>query len=487
MNNKRATKRALLTSVMALVMCVVMLVGTTFAWFTDTASTGVNKIQAGNLDIEVEYRTSLNEDWKALDDATDLFGAAGTLFEPGHTRVVELRITNAGNLALKYKIGMNVVSETAGTNKDGNPYKLSDYLKVATTPIQSAPTGDSLTDQVAAATEQLIFVKGNALAWEHRDFANFELEKGGNGNVHSLQPGEMQFLGIKVYMPESVGNEANAISTEKAASIEFGLNILATQYTTESDSFGTQYDKDAEYPTTADNAADLQAALAAGKDVMLTKSVALTEPLRISKDVTITGNGYAVISEYPVDVAPTAEVTFDGVNFATPDNTNDNASSVYASELKGKVVFDGCTFTNPQWECIQITPMDGAEIVVTNCTFIVDGKGIYANASGTKDKVERMLHIQNTAATGDYTVTITNNKFIGIDKVRNSVIDVDDIKAFGNVICGGNSFASADGTLVATLDDSLIYVNLNRRYDAASVATDTFAQFTQTPAAALHH
>ena len=483
MNNKRATKRALLTSVMALVMCVVMLVGTTFAWFTDTASTGVNKIQAGNLDIEVEYRTSLNEDWKALDDATDLFGAAGTLFEPGHTRVVELRITNAGNLALKYKIGMNVVSETAGTNKDGNPYKLSDYLKVATTPIQSAPTGDSLTDQVAAATEQLIFVKGNALAWEHRDFANFELEKGGNGNVHSLQPGEMQFLGIKVYMPESVGNEANAISTEKAASIEFGLNILATQYTTESDSFGTQYDKDAEYPTTADNAVDLQAALAAGKDVMLTKSVALTAPLSISKDVTITGNGYAVISEYPVDVAPTAEVTFDGVNFAVPKNNNNNASSVYASRLEGKVVFDGCTFTNPQWECIQITPKDGAEIVVTNCTFIVDGTGTYAHGA----KVERMLHIQNTEATGDYTVTITNNKFIGIDKVRNSVIDVDDIKAFGNVICGGNSFASADGTLVATLDDSLIYVNLNRRYDAASVATDTFAQFTQTPAAALHH
>ena len=52
-NNQKATKRALLTSVMALVMCVVMLVGTTFAWFTDTASTAVNKIQAGNLDVKL--------------------------------------------------------------------------------------------------------------------------------------------------------------------------------------------------------------------------------------------------------------------------------------------------------------------------------------------------------------------------------------------------------------------------------------------------
>ena len=52
-NNQKATKRALLTSVMALVMCVVMLVGTTFAWFTDTASTGVNKIVAGNLKVDI--------------------------------------------------------------------------------------------------------------------------------------------------------------------------------------------------------------------------------------------------------------------------------------------------------------------------------------------------------------------------------------------------------------------------------------------------
>ena len=52
-NNQKATKRALLTSVMALVMCVVMLVGTTFAWFTDTASTAVNKIVAGNLDVDI--------------------------------------------------------------------------------------------------------------------------------------------------------------------------------------------------------------------------------------------------------------------------------------------------------------------------------------------------------------------------------------------------------------------------------------------------
>ena len=37
------------------------------------------------------------------------------------------------------------------------------------------------------------------------------------------------------------------------------------------------------------------------------------------------------------------------------------------------------------------------------------------------------------------------------------------------------------------MDDGMIYVNINGMYDAANVATDTYAQFTQTPAAALHH
>ena len=65
-NNQKATKRALLTSVMALVMCVVMLVGTTFAWFTDTASTAVNKIVAGNLDVDIVDENNISLDGESL-------------------------------------------------------------------------------------------------------------------------------------------------------------------------------------------------------------------------------------------------------------------------------------------------------------------------------------------------------------------------------------------------------------------------------------
>ena len=293
MESSKSTKRALLTSALALLMCVTMLVGATFAWFTDTASTGVNKIQAGNLDIKVEYRTTADGNWQLLDNATDLFGAAGTLFEPGHTRVVELRITNAGNLALKYKIGMNVVSETAGINKAGNPYKLSDYLKVATTGFQQYPAEGG----IAQAMEWAIFQKGDFGMWTARNFANFELEYTSNGNVHALQPGAAQILGIKVYMPETVGNEANAISTEKAASINFGLNVVATQVPYEKDSFGNTYDKDApldfEPVSTAD---ELKAAAANGKNVQLTQDVTLTDALTFDNAVTIDLNGKTLTS-----------------------------------------------------------------------------------------------------------------------------------------------------------------------------------------------
>ena len=298
MTSSKSTKRALISSALAILMCVAMLIGTTFAWFTDTASTGVNKIVSGNLDIEVEYRTSSDEDWKTLDNATDLFGAEGTLFEPGHTRVVELKIENAGNLALKYKIGMNVVSETAGTNKAGNPYKLSDYLKVATTAIMARNTGNITTDAVAAWFDEAVFKRDFSQWKNEQNFGSFELEKTEDGVVNQLLPNGEVVLGMKVWMPESVGNEANAISPEKAASIHFGLNILATQYTVESDSFGNQYDKDAEYPILVTTGDELQAIVSnatAPVNIVLTNSITTNNfVIPADKDVTLDLNGCTV-------------------------------------------------------------------------------------------------------------------------------------------------------------------------------------------------
>ena len=111
MNNKKTTKRALLSSVMAIVLCLAMLIGTTFAWFTDSASTAVNKIQAGTLDVALEMKDAQGN-WVPAEGQTLTWKkAAGApageqiLWEPGATYALpELRIVNKGNLALKYKV-----------------------------------------------------------------------------------------------------------------------------------------------------------------------------------------------------------------------------------------------------------------------------------------------------------------------------------------------------------------------------------------------
>ena len=114
MHNKQ-TKRALLASVLSLVICAAMLVGTTFAWFTDSVTSGRNTIVAGNLDVELEYATvdgtGALTDWTSVDDATDLF--ADGLWEPGYAQVVYLRVSNLGTLALKYQFSINITNETA--------------------------------------------------------------------------------------------------------------------------------------------------------------------------------------------------------------------------------------------------------------------------------------------------------------------------------------------------------------------------------------
>ena len=130
--NSKNTKRALLTSVLAMAVCLAMLVGSTFAWFTDTATTGVNRIQAGNLDIKLFYAnnaTGENADWTEVNADTKLnflqkqadgSVAQGTdiYWEPGCTySLPALKVVNNGNLALKYKIVITGIQGSAKLNK----------------------------------------------------------------------------------------------------------------------------------------------------------------------------------------------------------------------------------------------------------------------------------------------------------------------------------------------------------------------------------
>ena len=217
MNTKKATKRALLTSVMALVMCIVMLVGTTFAWFTDTASTNVNKIVAGNLKVDIvdENGNTLVEKNKELKFANlnEVTKGEDILWEPGCRYVTQgFRIANKGNLALKWKAEIN-----KGGAVDG---------KVENSTV--AKDGKSLLDvidfYVVTSTAE------NAEAVKIEDF------------VGNLKVGEKssKVYYIKGVMQTTAGNDYQDLTLDGIT-----ITVYATQDTVENDSFNNQYDKNA--------------------------------------------------------------------------------------------------------------------------------------------------------------------------------------------------------------------------------------------------
>ena len=228
MTNRKVTRRALLLSLLAVVMCIVMLVGATFAWFTDTASTAVNKIQSGNLDVQLEYSKDFTE-WKKVSDTTKVFEDS-TLWEPGRTEVVYLRVTNTGTLALKYTLGIYNLYNSTGKNVLGNKYSLSDYVKLGVAEADAA-----YADRAAAISAV-------------QDSAKTLNSIGDTGVVGAdLATNTTKVYAMVLYMPTTVGNEANPKNNDPywAAKVSFGISVDATQAMSESDSFDNTYDEDA--------------------------------------------------------------------------------------------------------------------------------------------------------------------------------------------------------------------------------------------------
>ena len=362
MNNKRATKRALLTSVTALAMCVVMLVGTTFAWFTDTASTGVNKIQAGNLKMEVTYKNAetLNNSltdtkFEPVTKETPVFNN-NAFWEPGHVEFAVLNVKNIGTLALKYKLGINIASETGSTNVYGNKFELSNYIKFAVIDGDQSNLGrDKL---VAAAGEGTKLSKGYTPTEEH------------------LLKGENKIVTLVVWMPTTVGNEANYKVAEgiTAPSIDLGINVVATQYTYEKDSFDEKYDEDAAYPVVVSNqeqvndaitnAANKKATIVMPANTTFTLDSGIAHEGDKSRDITFVGDGSQTIdihtdaigeNGYKLNYQRGSTFVFENLNIK--GNT-----SVYEGIVAKKLTYKNCTLTDMQ--CLY-----GEEVEFINCTF----------------------------------------------------------------------------------------------------------------------
>lgn len=201
MNNSKKTRNALVSSIIALMLCLSMFMGTTMAWFTDTATTSVNTIQAGTLDIDIVDETGDSLVGETL-EFKDVNDNANILWEPGATFVLDsFKVVNKGNLAAKYKIVVNGITGDAKlleaidfTVKVGNEEKTFEELKG-----ELAAKNDSASDETALVT-------------------------------------------ISGTMKTSAGNEYQGLSLAGLS-----VTVVAGQDTVEVDSISNQYDLNAEY------------------------------------------------------------------------------------------------------------------------------------------------------------------------------------------------------------------------------------------------
>lgn len=226
MTKKNITKRSLMLSGLSLLICISMLIGSTFAWFTDSVSSMRNIITAGNLDIE------LLANGQPVDQTTKLFDEV-EFWEPGVVVYENLQVVNKGALALKYEMQM-----IFGGENDFNGHKLSEVLQIAV--IGKIENGADRESVVAAA-------KASDTCGSLNDFfMSGTLE----ANTADTEKGVVIFWEPQGADSDNLYNVNNGQSTSdgEPLHIEFGVNLRATQAVSESDSFSNDYDKDAQFP-----------------------------------------------------------------------------------------------------------------------------------------------------------------------------------------------------------------------------------------------
>ena len=335
MKTKQTTKHALWASVTAIALCMVMLVGTTFAWFTDTASTAVNKIQTGNLDVELEYSKDFSK-WEKVNAETKLFEDS-TVWEPGRTEIAYLRVKNAGTLALKYTLGLYNIYENRGKNVAGQYYYLSNYVKLGAVEATEAYTDRAEAIAAVSANAKLI----DSLRNTSLDGASLEA----NSNATKI-------YALVLYMPTEVGNEANPKNNDPywAAKLSFGIRVNATQAMSESDSYDNKYDEKA--------------------STVLSAISSSSEKLEITENMQANGRYGAVQAE------KTAQFTINADVYAVyaKDSAGVGAAMAVSADGNSKVIINGGDFRQvsvPASDpvCDLIYALGNAQIEINGGTF----------------------------------------------------------------------------------------------------------------------
>ncbi len=415
MKSKITTKHALFSSVMSLFLCVAMLIGSTFAWFTDTASTKVNKIEAGTLKVELldESGNPLSDtqalNWKTTDTTV--------LWEPNCTYDLDsFQIKNAGNLALKY----SVVLKAGSIDKTADGKTLLDVIDW-TINGEPADIKASLANGVTIISDEILHADKTAT------------------------------ISVKGHMQSSAGNDYQGLKID-----DFGITVLATQASYESDSNGNTYDKFAEYPnvaTTTISAGDEDTVNAAVKDAItaaktVDANTGKTTPTQIvlpanttvaldsgvatpaqgqTSDIKITGDKTTTVkfqnvnsgSEGSLCYQDNANLTFQGITIDSSAIKGICARGgvvtfidcAFKGELKqtiaSKFVFSGCTFTEP----VSQVGYGCKDVIFDGCEFNTDGYGIKIYSEGSTP----------------VNMTVKNSKFKNTGNTAKSAIFLDHI------------------------------------------------------------
>lgn len=269
------TKRSLMTSVVALLLCFSMLLGTTYAWFTDSVTSGGNVIQSGNLDVEMYWSEKLlaadSTEWQNA-DGTPIFTHEN--WEPGYTEVRYVKIKNAGSLAFKWKLNIEA---------EGTFTELADVIDVYY--IDPAVEVTSLDGRLSAGSLSEVVKEKTALD-------GVLLPK---DEVSTEHPVLETIVAIALHMDEEAGNKYQ----KSTLGCGFSVSLLATQFGYEEDSFGKDYDKDAQWPNNVTVGA-----------LYASSSVSLTADNKVAAGVTMSAKdneGNETSAEVPAGVSATKD------------------------------------------------------------------------------------------------------------------------------------------------------------------------------------
>ncbi|WP_165247781.1 TasA family protein [Adlercreutzia sp. ZJ141] len=414
---EKTYNKKLVASVVLMVSSLVLLAGLTFAWFTDSAVSSNNKIQAGTLDIEATVaNVEANATTKYQIDGVNggvAFGFGNAVdittpgpiiaeekWEPGATNAKLLTVTNKGNLAAQVKLQFDIKDEG----------------------LQDALWFDFVQVKNGQATGQFTQRPMNTL----NTFASgLELPVGPSNEGVAADadfPNSVSF--ILVY-----GMYEEADNNYQGKSFSADVTILATQYTYEADGFGNnQYDKEAKYPVPVSDNSELKEALAAGESVCLTQDVSITETLNISSN-----------AEDPISI------DLNGKKLSTPAESNiDGVVDIHSGTVS---ILNGTIESNSSQETSSALYAGGSsKVTVDKCVI-----------TSTKNKTYAV--VTNGAHSKEATITITDSKIIAGSDDNNKgyvgyfpagTITLKNCTATGHIFISGGTVNIDGGTYTAT-------------------------------------